>query len=76
MVATAGSSQTRVRARLLLLRNAGQSIEKLGHVIQDGLADAAGRPELESRLREWASARELIAGNDAEIDRVCAALVA
>ena len=62
VVATAGSPQTRVRARLLLLRNAGQSIEKLGHVIQEGLIDAAGHPELEAQLREWASARELIAG--------------
>ena len=62
VVASAGSSQTRVRARLLLLRNAGQSIEKLGYVIQEGLVDAAGRPELEAQLREWASARELIAG--------------
>ncbi len=62
VVATAGSPHTRVRARLLLLRNAGQSIEQLGHVIQEGLADAAGRPELEAQLREWESARELIAG--------------
>lgn len=62
VVATAGSPETRVHARLLLLRNAGQALEELGHVIQDGLADAAGRPVLEARLREWASVRELIAG--------------
>jgi DNA-binding CsgD family transcriptional regulator len=62
LVATAGSPEARVRARLLLLRNAGQAIEELGHVIQDGLADAAGRPALEAPLREWASIRELIAG--------------
>lgn len=62
VVASAGSPETRVRARLLLLRNAGQAIEELGHVIGEGLIDAAGRPALEAPLREWASARELIAG--------------
>ena len=62
VVATAGSPETRVRARLLVLRNAGQALEELGHVIQEGFADSAGRPALEASLREWASARELIAG--------------
>jgi DNA-binding CsgD family transcriptional regulator len=62
VVAASGSPETRVHARLLLLRSAGQAIEELGQVIQDGLADAAGRPALEAPLREWASARELIAG--------------
>jgi DNA-binding CsgD family transcriptional regulator len=45
-----------------MLRNAGQGLEELGHVIQEGFADAAGLPALEASLREWASARELIAG--------------
>jgi DNA-binding CsgD family transcriptional regulator len=62
VVATAGWPEARVRARLLLLRNAGQAIEELEHVIQDGLADAAGRPALEAPLREWAATRELLAG--------------
>ncbi|MGC0314376.1 DNA-binding CsgD family transcriptional regulator [Kitasatospora acidiphila] len=56
--------EVRVRARLVLLRCAGQSLEHEGGLIQDGLAEAAaaGSPGLEARLRCWQANRDLLAG--------------
>ncbi|TQF01234.1 AAA family ATPase [Kitasatospora acidiphila] len=56
--------EVRVRARLVLLRCAGQSLEHEGGLIRDGLAEAAAAdsPGLEARLRCWQADRDLLAG--------------
>jgi DNA-binding CsgD family transcriptional regulator/tetratricopeptide (TPR) repeat protein len=58
--------QLRVRARLVLLRNAGQALHDLGSLIDDGIADAAGDPGLEAPLRMWLAGRALLGGDTVE----------
>lgn len=53
---------TRVKARIVLLKCAGQALEGEGRLIEEGLAESAGSPALEAQLRYWSSARELLAG--------------
>lgn len=56
--------EVRVRARILLLRCAGNALEGEGRLIRDGLSDAAaaGSPGLEAQLRCWDATRDLLAG--------------
>jgi DNA-binding CsgD family transcriptional regulator/energy-coupling factor transporter ATP-binding protein EcfA2 len=56
------SPRQRVRARLVLLRNAGQALEGTYALIEDGLQDADGDPELEAWLHHWAAVRGLLCG--------------
>ncbi|MEU9480198.1 AAA family ATPase [Streptomyces sp. NPDC048191] len=62
VLAASGSARRRVRARLILLRNAGQALEGAHALIQDGLRDAAGDPEAEAWLHHWAAVRGLLCG--------------
>jgi DNA-binding CsgD family transcriptional regulator len=66
VLADARSPRLRVRARLVLLRNAGQALHDLGPLIDDGLADAAGDPGLEAPLRMWLAGRALLGGDTVE----------
>ncbi|AHH95175.1 ATP-binding protein [Kutzneria albida] len=66
VLADARSPRLRVRARLVLLRNAGQALDVLSPLIEDGVADAAGDPALEAPMRMWAAGRALLIGRTAE----------
>jgi DNA-binding CsgD family transcriptional regulator/DNA polymerase III delta prime subunit len=66
VLADARSPRLRVRARLVLLRNAGQALHGLGSLIDDGLADADGDPGLEAPLRLWLASRALLGGDTAQ----------
>ncbi|GAA3438471.1 helix-turn-helix transcriptional regulator [Kutzneria kofuensis] len=66
VLADARCPRLRVRARLVLLRNAGQALHDLGPLIDDGLADAAGDPGLEAPLRMWLAGRALLGGDTDE----------
>ena len=57
-----GSARQRVRARLVLLRNAGQALHGTHALIEEGLRDAAGDPEAEAWLHHWAAVRGLLCG--------------
>lgn len=52
----------RVMARLVLLRNAGQALQDARGLIEDGLREAAGAPDLEAALHHWAALRGLLGG--------------
>jgi DNA-binding CsgD family transcriptional regulator len=56
------SAPHRVRARLILLGNAGQALGGTRQLIEAGLRDAAGAPELQARLHHWAAVRGLLGG--------------
>lgn len=60
-----GSARQRVRARLILLSNAGQALGGTQRLIEAGLRDAAGDPALEARLHHWAAVRDLLGGEPA-----------
>ncbi|WP_269858849.1 helix-turn-helix transcriptional regulator [Streptomyces sp. RPT161] len=60
------SPPQRVRARLVLLRNAGQALEGTGSLIEEGLHDAAQDPVLKARLYHWAALRGLLRGELAQ----------
>ncbi|MEV5954700.1 AAA family ATPase [Streptomyces sp. NPDC051987] len=62
VLARSGSAAQRVRARLVLLRGAGQALEGAEDLIADGLRDAAGDPRSEARLHHWAALRGLLCG--------------
>ncbi|MCQ4043906.1 AAA family ATPase [Streptantibioticus rubrisoli] len=62
VLAGSDSPRQRVRARLILLRNAGQALEGTGSLIEDGLRDAAQDPALQARLYHWAALRGLLCG--------------
>ncbi|MFD4600897.1 AAA family ATPase [Streptomyces sp. NPDC058464] len=62
VLARSGSAAQRVRARLVLLRGAGQALEGTEDLIADGLRDAAGDPRSEARLHHWAAVRGLLCG--------------
>jgi DNA-binding CsgD family transcriptional regulator len=62
VLAGSGSARQRVRARLILLRNAGQALEGAHALIEEGLRDAAGDPEPEAWLHHWAAVRGLLCG--------------
>ncbi|MFF7475010.1 AAA family ATPase [Streptomyces sp. NPDC008092] len=62
VLARSGSAARRVRARLVLLRGAGQALEGAEDLIEDGLRDAAGDPRSEARLHHWAAVRGLLCG--------------
>ncbi|MFD4501908.1 AAA family ATPase [Streptomyces sp. NPDC058457] len=66
VLARSGSAAQRVRARLVLLRGAGQALEGTEDLIADGLRDAAGDPRSEARLHHWAAVRGLLCGELAE----------
>ncbi|MFI2199876.1 AAA family ATPase [Streptomyces sp. NPDC020192] len=69
VLAESGSAHRRVRARLILLRGAGQALEGTRDLIEDGLRDAAGDPRAEARLHHWAAVRGLLCGELAEAAR-------
>ncbi len=69
VLAESGSGRRRVRARLVLLRNAGQALEGTRALIEDGLRDADGDPELEAWLHHWAAVRGLLCGELEEAAR-------
>ncbi|MFI0962830.1 AAA family ATPase [Streptomyces sp. NPDC021080] len=62
VLGTSGSARQRVRARLILLRNAGQALEGTHDLIEEGLRDAAGDPEAQAWLHHWAALRGLLCG--------------
>lgn len=62
VLADALTPRQRVRARLVLLRNVGQALEGAQGLIEDGLRDADGDPQLEAWLRQWAAVRGLLCG--------------
>ncbi|MFI0720644.1 AAA family ATPase [Streptomyces sp. NPDC021224] len=63
VLAHADSARGRVRARLVLLRGAGQALRDHAELIEEGLRDAAGAPELEAPLYHWAAVRGLLTGS-------------
>ncbi|WP_052397476.1 helix-turn-helix transcriptional regulator [Streptomyces sp. NRRL F-5123] len=63
VLAHADSPRGRVRARLVLLRGAGQALRGHAELIEEGLRDAAGAPELEAPLYHWAAVRGLLTGS-------------
>ncbi|WP_369394411.1 AAA family ATPase [Streptomyces sp. CG1] len=69
VLAESGSARHRVRARLVLLRNAGQALEGAHALIQEGLRDAVGDPEAEAWLHHWAAVRGLLCGELEEAAR-------
>ncbi|MFF1303334.1 ATP-binding protein [Streptomyces sp. NPDC058307] len=69
VLAESDSARLRVRARLILLRNAGQALEGAGDLIEEGLEDAAGDPESQARLHHWAAVRGLVCGELEAADR-------
>ncbi|XUL93003.1 AAA family ATPase [Streptomyces galilaeus] len=69
VLAGSGSARQRVRARLVLLRNAGQALHGTHALIEEGLRDAAGDPEAESWLHHWAAVRGLLCGELAQAAR-------
>jgi DNA-binding CsgD family transcriptional regulator len=62
VLAGSGSARARVRARLVLLSNAGQALWDKTSLIEAGLRDAAGDPALEAALYHWAALRGLLCG--------------
>ncbi|MGW2718875.1 AAA family ATPase [Streptomyces sp. NPDC001492] len=62
VLAGSGSARQRVRARLILLRNAGQALGGARDLIQEGLRDAEGDPQAEGWLHHWAAVRGLLCG--------------
>ncbi|MET7472942.1 LuxR family transcriptional regulator [Streptomyces sp. NPDC005648] len=62
VLAGSGSARQRVRARLILLRNAGQALEGTRDLIAEGLRDAVGDPRAEAWLHHWAAVRGLLCG--------------
>ncbi|MFB8174698.1 AAA family ATPase [Streptomyces sp. NPDC055966] len=69
VLAESGSARRRVRARLILLRGAGQALDGTRDLIEDGLRDAAGDPRAEAWLHHWAAVRGLLCGELAEAAR-------
>ncbi|MFF4259667.1 AAA family ATPase [Streptomyces sp. NPDC001663] len=69
VLAGSGSARQRVRARLILLRNAGQALGGARDLIEEGLRDAAGDPEAEAWLHHWAAVRGLLCGELADAAR-------
>jgi len=53
----------RTAARILLLRCAGNSLGEVGPLIAQGLAEVAGDPGLEAKLRCWSARVELVVGH-------------
>lgn len=51
-----------VRARIVLLKSAGQALEGEKANLEAAIAEAVGDPALEARLRLWSSTRHLLAG--------------
>ncbi|MFI9649288.1 AAA family ATPase [Streptomyces sp. NPDC052040] len=69
VLAASASARLRVRARLVLLRSAGQALEGAHALIRDGLRDAEGDPEAEAWLHHWAAVRGLLCGELEEAAR-------
>ncbi|MGY1496044.1 ATP-binding protein [Streptomyces sp. QTS52] len=69
VLAGSGSARQRARARVILLRNAGQALEGTRDLIGEGLRDAAGDPEAEAWLHYWAAVRGLLCGELEEAAR-------
>lgn len=69
VLARSDSAPRRVRARLVLLRGAGQALEGAGDLIEEGLLDAAGDPGAEAVLHHWAAVRGLLCGELAQAAR-------
>lgn len=62
VLAGPGSARQRARARVILLRNAGQALESTRDLIEEGLREAAGDPGSEAWLHYWAAVRGLLCG--------------
>ncbi|MGV4982832.1 helix-turn-helix transcriptional regulator [Streptomyces sp. NRAIS4] len=69
VLAASGSARRRVRARLVLLRTAGQALEGTHALIREGLRDAVGDAEAEAWLHHWAAVRGLLCGELEEAAR-------
>ncbi|WP_234330564.1 helix-turn-helix transcriptional regulator [Streptomyces acidiscabies] len=69
VLAGSGHARQRVRARVVLLRNAGQALEGAHELIAEGLRDAAGDAEAEGWLHYWAAVRGLLCGELTEAAR-------
>lgn len=69
VLAGSGAARQRVRARLILLRNAGQALGGARDLIEEGLRDAGGDPEAEGWLHHWAAVRGLLCGELAQAAR-------
>ncbi|MGJ5892943.1 AAA family ATPase [Streptomyces niveiscabiei] len=69
VLAGSGDARQRVRARVVLLRNAGQALEGARDLIAEGLRDAAGDAEAEGWLHHWAAVRGLLCGELTEAAR-------
>ncbi|MFD5792114.1 AAA family ATPase [Streptomyces diastatochromogenes] len=69
VLAGSGSARQRARARLILLRNAGQALQGARDLIEEGLRDADGDPEAEAWLHYWAAVRGLLCGELEEAAR-------
>jgi DNA-binding CsgD family transcriptional regulator len=65
VLAETADATRRVHARLALLETAGQALDDARGLIEGGLADAAGTPALQARLRFWSAVRELLGGRTA-----------
>ncbi|MEU9445433.1 AAA family ATPase [Streptomyces sp. NPDC048304] len=68
-VLASGSARQRVRARLVLLRTAGQALEGARALIEEGLRDADGDPQAKAWLHHWAAVRGLLCGELEEAAR-------
>ncbi|MET8976391.1 AAA family ATPase [Streptomyces sp. NPDC004539] len=62
VLAASGRARQRARARVVLLRSAGQALEGTHGLIEEGLRDAAGDAEAEGWLHHWAAVRGLLCG--------------
>ncbi|MFE9449536.1 AAA family ATPase [Streptomyces sp. NPDC006739] len=69
VLAGSSSARRRVRARLVLLRNAGQALDGAHGLIEEGLRDADGDPEAQGWLHHWAAVRGLLCGELEEAAR-------
>jgi DNA-binding CsgD family transcriptional regulator len=60
VLSQSASPTHRTEARILLLRCAGNSLGAVSPIIAQGLAEVAGDPGLEAKLRSWSARVELV----------------
>jgi DNA-binding CsgD family transcriptional regulator len=63
VLSQSASPAHRTEARILLLRCAGNSLGEVSPLITQGLAEVAGDPGLEAKLRCWSARVELVVGH-------------